>query len=67
LPHQTAGVLHVGRGRHREALEEFSAAEHLASQLADSHALASRVTGWLLATQARLDPVPDQLHPAANQ
>ena len=54
LLHQTAGVLHAGRGRHHEALEEFSAAEYLASQLADSHALASRVTGWLLATQARL-------------
>jgi len=54
LLHQTAGVLHAGRGRHHEALEEFSAAEHLASQLADSHTLASRVTGWLLATQARL-------------
>ena len=54
LLHQTAGILHAGRGRHHEALEEFSAAEHLASQLADSHALASRVTGWLLATQARL-------------
>jgi LuxR family maltose regulon positive regulatory protein len=54
LLHPTAGVLHAGRGRHHEALEEFGAAEHLASQLADSHALASRVTGWLLATQARL-------------
>ena len=54
LLHQTAGVLHAGRGRYHEALEEFSAAEHLASQLADSHVLASRVTGWLLATQARL-------------
>jgi LuxR family transcriptional regulator, maltose regulon positive regulatory protein len=54
LLHQTAGVLHAGRGRHHEALEEFSAAEYLASQLASSHALASRVTGWLLATQARL-------------
>ncbi len=54
LLHQTAGVLHAGRDRHQEALEEFSAAEHLASQLAGSHALASRVTGWLLASQARL-------------
>ena len=54
LLHQTAGVLHAGRGRHHEALEEFGAAEHLASQLADPHTLASRVTGWLLATQARL-------------
>ena len=54
LLHQTAGILHAGRGRHHEALEEFSAAEHLGSQLKGSQALASQVTGWLLATQARL-------------
>src|SRR5690349_14440418 len=54
LLHQTAGMLHAGRGRHPEALEEFGAAEHLASRLAGSQALASQVTGWLLATQARL-------------
>ena len=54
LLHQTAGILHAGRGRHHEALQEFSAAEHLGSQLEGSHALASQVTGWLLATQARL-------------
>jgi LuxR family maltose regulon positive regulatory protein len=54
LLHQTAGMLHAGRGRHREALEEFGAAEDLASQLAGSQALASQMTGWLLATQARL-------------
>ncbi len=53
LLHQTAGMLHVGRGRHHEALKEFGAAEHLASQLEGSQALASQVTGWLLATQAR--------------
>ena len=53
LLHQTTGILQAGRGRHREALEEFSAAEHLGSQLEGSHALASQVTGWLLATQAR--------------
>ena len=47
-------MLHAGRGRHREALEEFGAAEELGSQLAGSQALASQVTGWLLATQARL-------------
>ena len=41
LLHQTAGILHAGRGRHHEALEEFGAAEHLGSQLADSQALAS--------------------------
>jgi LuxR family transcriptional regulator, maltose regulon positive regulatory protein len=54
LLHQTAGILHAGRGRRHEALEEFGAAEHLASQLEGSQALASQVTGWLLATQARL-------------
>jgi LuxR family maltose regulon positive regulatory protein len=54
LLHQTAGMLHAGRGRRHEALEEFSAAEDLASQLEGSQALASQVTGWLLATQARL-------------
>ena len=54
LLHQTAGILHAGRGRHHEALEEFGAAEYLGSQLADSQALASRATRWLPATQARL-------------
>ena len=54
LLHQTAGLLHAGRGRHHEALEELSAAEYLGSQLADSQALATRATRWLLATQARL-------------
>jgi LuxR family transcriptional regulator, maltose regulon positive regulatory protein len=54
LLHQTAGILQAGRGRHHEALKEFSAAEYLQSQLEGSHALAGQVTGWLLATQARL-------------
>jgi LuxR family transcriptional regulator, maltose regulon positive regulatory protein len=54
LLHQTAGVLHAGRGRHQEALEELRAAEYLGSRLADSQALATRTTRWLLATQARL-------------
>jgi LuxR family transcriptional regulator, maltose regulon positive regulatory protein len=54
LLYQTAGILHAGRGRRHEALEDFGAAEHLASQLEGSQALASQVTGWLLATQARL-------------
>jgi LuxR family transcriptional regulator, maltose regulon positive regulatory protein len=54
LLHQTAGMLHAGRGRHREALEEFCAAEHLGSQLEGSQALASQMTSWLVATQARL-------------
>jgi LuxR family maltose regulon positive regulatory protein len=54
LLHQTAGMLHASRGRHREALEEFGTAEYLASRLEGSQALESQVTGWLLATQARL-------------
>ncbi len=54
LLHQTAGILHAGRGRRQEALEEFLAAEYLGSQLEGLQALASQVTGWLLATQARL-------------
>jgi LuxR family maltose regulon positive regulatory protein len=54
LLHQTAGMLHAGRGRRHEALQEFGAAEHLGTQLEGSQALASQVTGWLLATQARL-------------
>jgi LuxR family maltose regulon positive regulatory protein len=54
LLHQTAGILHAGRGRHREALEEFGTAEDLGSQLQGSQALASQMTGWLLATQARV-------------
>jgi len=55
LLHQTAGILHAGRGRHHEALEELGAAEYLGSQLADdSQALAGRATRWLPATQARL-------------
>ena len=54
LLHQTAAILQACRGRLHEALEEFSAAERLQSQLAGSHALAGQVTGWMLATRARL-------------
>jgi LuxR family transcriptional regulator, maltose regulon positive regulatory protein len=54
LVHIASGLLQACRGRHQEALREFSAAEYLGSQLADSHALASQVTSWMLATQARL-------------
>ena len=54
LVHIVSGMLQASRGRHHEAFEEFSAAERLRSQLEGSHALASQVTGWMLATQARL-------------
>ena len=52
--HLMFGMLHIGRGHHPEALEEFEAAKRFESQLVSALALASRVTGWLLATQARL-------------
>jgi len=54
LVHIASGMLRACRGDHQAALQEFSAAEYLGSQLADSHARASQVTGWMLATQARL-------------
>jgi LuxR family transcriptional regulator, maltose regulon positive regulatory protein len=54
MVHGVSGMLQAGRGRHHEALQEFSAAEYLGSQLADSHALARQVTGWVVATQTRL-------------
>jgi len=54
LTHIASGMLQAGRGRLHEAAEEFGAAEGLRSQLTGSHALANQVTGWLLATQARL-------------
>ena len=54
-------LLHIGTGmllsaRHRlpAALAEFGAAEQLQAQLEGSHTLASQLTGWRLATQARL-------------
>jgi LuxR family transcriptional regulator, maltose regulon positive regulatory protein len=42
LLHQTAGILHAGRGRRHEVLEEFIAAEDLASRLEGSQALRAR-------------------------
>jgi LuxR family maltose regulon positive regulatory protein len=54
LLHHTIGMLQACRGRHDEALPEFTTADRLQSKLAGSHALAGQVTGWRLATQARL-------------
>jgi LuxR family transcriptional regulator, maltose regulon positive regulatory protein len=54
LVHMMSGMLQACRGRQHEALQEFSEAEYLGSQLEGSHARASQVTGWMLATQARL-------------
>jgi len=54
LLHLATGTLQVSRGRLLEALEEFSAAEHLRAQLVGSHALASQVTSSMLIMAARL-------------
>ena len=54
LLHQATAILQACRGRQREAFEEFTLAGRLQSRLEGSHALASQVTGFLLATQARL-------------
>jgi len=54
LLHLATGRLYAGRGRNEEALEEIRAAERLQSELDGPHALASKVTGWMLATRARL-------------
>ena len=54
LLHLGTGVLLSGRRRQREALAEYSAAEHLQAQMEGSHALARQLTSFRLATQARL-------------
>jgi LuxR family transcriptional regulator, maltose regulon positive regulatory protein len=54
LLHLCTGMLLSGRRQQREALAEYSAAEHLQAQLQGSHALAGQLTSWRLATQARL-------------
>jgi LuxR family maltose regulon positive regulatory protein len=52
--HIGQGMLWSGRRRQREALAEYTAAEHLQAQLEGSHALMGQLTSWRLATQARL-------------
>jgi LuxR family maltose regulon positive regulatory protein len=54
LLHMGTGMLFAGRQRRHEALAEYCAAEYLQAQLEGSHALAGQLTGWRLATQARL-------------
>jgi len=54
LLHLATGMLLSGRRRLHEALAEYSAAEHLQSQLQSPHALAGQLTSWKLSTQARL-------------
>jgi LuxR family maltose regulon positive regulatory protein len=59
LLHMATGMLHAGRRQHRSALEEFAAAAHAQSLLTGTHFLTPRITGWLVATQARLG-LPDE-------
>jgi LuxR family maltose regulon positive regulatory protein len=54
LLHMGTGMLLSGRRRQREALAEYTAAEHMQAQLEGSHALMPQLTSWRLATQARL-------------
>lgn len=54
LLHLGTGLLMSGRRRQREALAEYIAAEHLQARLEGSHALMRQLTGFRLATQARL-------------
>ncbi|MGX7679375.1 LuxR C-terminal-related transcriptional regulator [Jatrophihabitans sp. DSM 45814] len=55
--HLVTGMLHAGRGLNEEALEQFASAGRLQSELIGTHRVASQVTGWLAATQARLGMV----------
>ena len=54
LLHLAAGMLDAARGRHRQALHEFGAADETRLPLAGEHMLASQICGWMAATQARL-------------
>ncbi len=54
LLHMGTGMLFAGRQMRHQALAEYRAAEDLQAQLEGSHALASQLTSWRLATQARL-------------
>jgi LuxR family maltose regulon positive regulatory protein len=57
LIHLISAILPAARGRHREALAEFVAAEQVQAFMVAEHALASLVTAWTIATQARLGQV----------
>jgi LuxR family transcriptional regulator, maltose regulon positive regulatory protein len=54
LLHVATGMLLSARQQHQLALAEFEAADQMQSILAGEHVLASQVSGWLAATQARL-------------
>jgi LuxR family transcriptional regulator, maltose regulon positive regulatory protein len=52
-----SAILPAARGRQREALAGFVAAGQVRALMVGRHALASRVTAWTIATQARLGDV----------
>ena len=57
LVHLIAASLPAARGHHREALTELTAARRVQALMVGQHALATRVTSWTMATQARLGMV----------
>jgi LuxR family maltose regulon positive regulatory protein len=57
LVHLISANLRAARGRHDEALAEFTAAGQVQAHMAGEHALTSRVAEWTIATQARLGKV----------
>jgi LuxR family maltose regulon positive regulatory protein len=61
LLHVATGMMHSARQQNQLALAEFEAADRMQSMLAGEHVLASQVSGWLAATQARLG-MTDKAH-----
>ncbi|GAA1841129.1 LuxR C-terminal-related transcriptional regulator [Asanoa iriomotensis] len=57
LVHLVAAGLVAARGRHRDALEELLTAAAVRARMAGSHAFEARITGWTIATRARLGQV----------
>jgi len=54
LLHLATGMLHVSGDSLRSALAEFCAAERMLSFVLGEHSLSGQVTGWTIATRARL-------------
>jgi LuxR family maltose regulon positive regulatory protein len=53
LVHLISAIRQAARGHHREALTAFVAAGEVQALMVGEHALATRVTAWTIATQAR--------------
>ncbi len=54
LLHLIGGTLHAARDQHQLALTEFAAAAAVQDRMASRHALATQVTAWTIASQARI-------------